>query len=1341
MTEERATVRLMLAARDYLATGAAVDAMNRRMQASQRALGNESEVTGRKLTGLAETAERSGRRTQRGLLYAGIGLASLGAGGAAIKFLPATLAATATAGAALPGILGGAANSALVLKLGMTGVGKVLGEIYKAPDPFSRLAPNAQRLAMTAEKLRPTLLGVQRDLQNRVTRGTGADLELLATKVLPQVRGELNALADDWAGMFAEIALGLSDPAVVHSWETVLGGADQFFDGIARRIRPTMRSLAGLAEMGQPVADQVGRSLMAMLDRFNAAVARAKQTGSLAGLFEAGAQSARELAQISGDVLRIIGMVSLEVSRQDAKIGTAADGLNRYLASGKAAEDIAGIVHTLTVAYEGLAATLGPLAGLVRDALADPGTANSLREMFAVLSAGSQTLEAILRLFLAFNNVALGVPGTLIAVAFAASKLRAGLAAVDAADVKGAASLGRYEGAVGRAGSKLPALATGARRVTNTLFGLAVVGAIADQFHEAANATTEFTTALAEIDKGGGSQSALAKLYGDDLKRIPDDVDRLKRAGGLKGLGKAVGFEQAIPGFSSFFDALDASQTNLQVRLQGLDQVFSQIAKSQGPKAAEQALAEFAAQTGLTGEQVQTLRDGMPQFTAAMRDGGDAAATTADGFGTAAQRAKLLKAGLDEIVFAGQSVLDVFNKMNGKALSVAESEIAANRAAKDFAKTLAGNGLGLNSAKTDFNLRTTSGQDNAEKLIAEAKAAAEHASAVKDETGSINAAARAYQEYVNQIRAALLAQGAAPATVDALLDRYAKMPDQFRAAGDAAGSLNGQIDKLPKGKKFVFDGTKTMIDAEGRTLTLKDALKGIPPGRTFRFNGKSLVDGRGHAINLKRAIDDIPSPTITPKVDTVPATSGINAIEHRLSMLDGRTTTSYVRVVPKGFIGPVAKDVVRGNWAGGVYKRAAAAGLVQATIAPPGTLYQWAEPRTGGELFVPRYGDRARGRSLLAEGAQWYGMRMVPMAAGGVGVRPAASGLVSVASSSSGASRLDVAEAVLRTRDAVRSLNESLKENGRSFEVSSAKGSANRQALYGLIRAAQDSSRTIFEQTGSVKAANAAFDGYVAVLRRVLAQQRIGSGTVSGLLALAGRPQYGTSGVRDSSANVAQMRAALASATAVGDLRDKLSLNMPGFGLTTEGGRDNITQVLDFLGTAGELAQATFGQTGSASAAKVAYGRQLFQLKRALLSNGYPAKTINDLIGRFGKITLTSNAAGGAYMAAAGVATLDRARIYPAGGRPLYGFAEPRTGGELFLPRNGDRGRGDDLLRIGAGWYGGSYTPAGGGGGGTHSYDYSSHLTVNALEYRPSTAELLGMQRQLDGAVRTGRRR
>jgi hypothetical protein len=51
-------------------------------------------------------------------------------------------------------------------------------------------------------------------------------------------------------------------------------------------------------------------------------------------------------------------------------------------------------------------------------------------------------------------------------------------------------------------------------------------------------------------------------------------------------------------------------------------------------------------------------------------------------------------------------------------------------------------------------------------------------------------------------------------------------------------------------------------------------------------------------------------------------------------------------------------------------------GYAAGGIAPPGTRYRWAEPSTGGEALVPRFGGGAAAKAVLSTAAGWYGMQV-----------------------------------------------------------------------------------------------------------------------------------------------------------------------------------------------------------------------------------------------------------------------------------------------------------------------------------------------------------------------------
>lgn len=249
-------------------------------------------------------------------------------------------------------------------------------------------------------------------------------------------------------------------------------------------------------------------------------------------------------------------------------------------------------------------------------------------------------------------------------------------------------------------------------------------------------------------------------------------------------------------------------------------------------------------------------------------------------------------------------------------------------------------------------------------------------------------------------------------------------------------------------------------------------------------------------------------------------------------------------------------------------------------------------------------------------------------------------------------------------------------------------------------------------------------------------------------------------------------------AKAIGKNGDALDIN-------TEAGRANLSSILDSIQASAAAAQKKYEETGSIALATKEYEAYRLRLVETLRQQGLTQTQINTLISLYGQMPTfkateittpgldaalvkaakllslfnqlgSKVAAANAYSggtptsgrrwggardgsvqyAAAG--SLRDAAVYAArGSTPLYGFAEPQTGGELFVPKIGNKARADRYLSIGAGWYGGRYTPAGGGGGGGTSI--TNNLTINSRGPSLTVGQLEHYQRQMDARQRVGR--
>ncbi|HEX8345707.1 MAG TPA: hypothetical protein VF657_13375 [Actinoplanes sp.] len=1329
MTERNVTVRLGLSVRDYISGGTAADAMNRRMTESMRDLGAEADRTAGKLTGAGNAAERSGKRMGRGALYGAAGVAALAAAGGGLKILPPLLAATATAGAALPGILGGAATGAAVLKIALSGVGDALGDIYSTDDPFSRLTPNARKFLAVADQVKPKLLGLQAGLQQRVMQGTAADLKLFTDVTVPAVTAGLERIADDWADTFAELALAAADPQVTGAFNTVAESADRFFDQFNDRIRPTAKAVASLVESADPVARAVGDSLVGMIDRFTARVAVAKRSGSLDELFAGGAEAARDLASITGNVLRLTGQTIAAVNRQGTGFGDMADRLDQYIASGRSIKDITGIVNTLTTAYEGVASVLGPLGALARDAFADPGTMQSIQSTFQILAAGSQVLAEVARLFLALNGATGGMLLTVVALGLIVSKATAGITLMGVAAGKASTRLATMGPAGAQAGRGLNAVAAGAGRALGALIALQVIDDVLGSLQGDLNPQIEAVgSGLVQWAKDGKLAGEAARVLGSDFEDLKvgfaflADEDS-KRRGAVRAL--QGGLEAIVPGL----DGTSTSLTKTGERIVAMDASLAGLVQGGHTAQAAGAFQDLADVLAVDGVSLDEFKAKFPQYAAAME-----VATSATGGASAAvsdhsERTRLLAGSFQEASAAGKDLATTMALLNGTSLTAFQAEVALEQAYDAAREAIGKNGRTVNKATGEIDKSTKAGQENALSLAKIVEVSTAAADAANKRAGN---------------------EKAGIPILIAAREEFVKLATKATGSAAAAKRLADEIFNIPN--KDVQIAAKTE-KALAKVEALGFKVKRMPDGRFVIDAGTEAARAKLESLGYR--VKTMPDGTVQVIAETEAAKRRIAEARAQLAALNGKTATTYV-VTKANYIGPVgpkspyAKKAQGGvsipRQHGGV--RAAAQGLLQPEIAPPGTRYQWAEPETGGELFLPRRGiNMRRGRELLGVAAGWYNGVFLPMARGGV--RRAAAGLVNMApretpAAPARATRLDYAESYLQARTAVQGLNAALKENGRWFGTSTVKGQENTGALYAAIRAAQDAAKTKFEETGSVKQANAAYAAHIARLRATLQQQKVNSATVRQLLALATRPVYDPPATtpaapQNSLGAIAWAKSAITAAGGIEDLRDKLSLNRPGISLGTPEGRENLSGIIGFLEQAAAAAQDRYAQSGSAKTATALYNGYVAQLRQALAANGFTPAVVAGILSAYGRITLQPNARGGVYMAARGAMSLSDPTLFPSAGRTLYGFAERGTGGEAFIPRNGEQKRGRELVDTTARWYGGRFTPA--GGGGTTSTVINNNLNVTPLSYNPTTAELLGFQKAMDAQARVGRRR
>jgi TP901 family phage tail tape measure protein len=235
---------------------------------------------------------------------------------------------------------------------------------------------------------------------------------------------------------------------------------------------------------------------------------------------------------------------------------------------------------------------------------------------------------------------------------------------------------------------------------------------------------------------------------------------------------------------------------------------------------------------------------------------------------------------------------------------------------------------------------------------------------------------------------------------------------------------------------------------------------------------------------------------------------------------------------------------------------------------------------------------------------------------------------------------------------AVDALNASIKENGASFDPSTEKGRANRDALSSQIDAAIELSAALAEQNGSIE------DGTTALA--LYREQIIQNLEKMGLSRQAAEDQVDALGLTQGALDDLVIDAASATGK-VDDLNNALARTPDGktVNLRVTAQWDQAAKELAFV-----LASSGLGSTG-----------QVFG------GGGQ----------RWGGIT--HYAAGGLTKYASG--GLSR-QAQVGSGRNLVWWDEPETGGEAYVPKRGNRARSTAVLQEAAGWYGLMVVPTSG---------------------------------------------
>lgn len=261
-------------------------------------------------------------------------------------------------------------------------------------------------------------------------------------------------------------------------------------------------------------------------------------------------------------------------------------------------------------------------------------------------------------------------------------------------------------------------------------------------------------------------------------------------------------------------------------------------------------------------------------------------------------------------------------------------------------------------------------------------------------TQTVNTSFAAYQQALDQMTASNVnAKAGFDLTTEAGRQNYAMLQTAVTAMQQYATAANLTGPEIEALRQDIINQGVAAGISRDQMVQMTNSIGAIPGQAQPAANSVQELEAQIAALKSKQ-VEVKESGSADSKSRVAALQRQIDALKSKVVNLTTNHYDNYFitknTAVTTTSSGEQAKHGFR--W-GGIQMTAAASGLA-ATVAPPGTLYQWAEPETGGEAFIPRRGNMGRSRSIAkyvvdewlgGPSAVWGGQ---PTTGGSGGARP-----------------------------------------------------------------------------------------------------------------------------------------------------------------------------------------------------------------------------------------------------------------------------------------------------------------------------------------------------------------
>ncbi|MBM9621033.1 phage tail tape measure protein [Streptomyces zhihengii] len=495
--------------------------------------------------------------------------------------------------------------------------------------------------------------------------------------------------------------------------------------------------------------------------------------------------------------------------------------------------------------------------------------------------------------------------------------------------------------ALGMTAARTRTMMMGLGKVGLIVAGMALVGEgvqyLTRRFGEAPASVAKMTQSMVDFAQKGRAVGEMSRVFGENMDGLGEAVQRIAHPTGMERFNNAMD-EIFTLGMA---DPIKLAEAREQIK--AIDEGLAALVASGATEAAATNFRAFAAEAEKGGTSTEKFRTLLPGYTDALATADTQSKLAADGQGELADATSMAADEMQDTRTEAERLADALNTLNGVSISAAQSEIGFRGSLADLTATVKENGQSM-------DITSEAGRKVKGAFLDAADAAMEHAQAVAEQQGSVEAGNTALEKDIRLLRETMKAAGFGKEAIDQLTASYLQVPDTVSTRMDtnvktAVGELEGLQQKIKntKGKSVTLNAL---------TATAEKNLKDLGFKVTHMKDGKVKVDlptggTRAAITSIQRWLDAIRSKTVTVTTRHVVVGSGAGA----------RQTGSHGTSLREADGGLVE------FYAGGGVRRENHI----AQIARGGTWRVWAEDETQGESYIPHARSKWPRSRLIAE--------------------------------------------------------------------------------------------------------------------------------------------------------------------------------------------------------------------------------------------------------------------------------------------------------------------------------------------------------------------------------------